>query len=83
MQDIVRGWDILDKPDPGPAWEFMWNALVDEGREKNLLKHPLTVHASISRFILDASPEDVHLAESVVKVCIPLYHKVNVTKAES
>ena len=68
VDDVARDWEIVGKPNTGPVWEFHWNALVDEGREKNLLKHPFTAHASDIPLPKDVSAETVYLAESVVKV---------------
>jgi hypothetical protein len=68
VEDVARDWEIVEKPNNGPVWEFHWNALVDEGREKNSLKHPLTIHASDIPLPADVSAENVYLAESVVKV---------------
>jgi oxalate---CoA ligase len=70
VEDVARDWEIVEKPNNGPVWEFHWNALVDEGREKNMLKHPLTIHASDIPLPADVSTENVYLAESVVKVNI-------------
>jgi hypothetical protein len=74
IDELVREWEIVEKPNTGPVWEFHWNALVDEGREKNLLRHPFTVHASDIPIYTGISTETVHLAESVVKVNVYLPH---------
>jgi hypothetical protein len=68
IDEVAREWEIVEKANTGPVWEVHWNALVDEGREKNLLRHPFTVHASDIPTATDVSTETVYLAESVVKV---------------
>jgi oxalate---CoA ligase len=68
IDEVAREWEIVEKANTGPVWEVHWNALVDEGREKNLLRHPFTAHASDIPTATDVSTETVYLAESVVKV---------------
>jgi hypothetical protein len=68
VDDIARDWETIEKPNTGPVWDFLWNAQVEEGREKYLLRHPFTTNASDIPSATDASSETVHLAESVVKV---------------
>jgi len=68
IDEIASDWEVVEKAKTGPAWEFHWNALVDEGREKYLLRHPYTAHAADLPIPADVCAEDVYLAESVVKV---------------
>jgi hypothetical protein len=68
IDEVARHWEVIEKAKTGPVWEFHWNALVDEGREKYLLRHPYTVHAADLPISTDVCAEDVYLAESVVKV---------------
>lgn len=66
--EVTRDWEVVEKEKTGTVWEFHWNALVDEGREKNLLRHAYTAHAADIPASTDVYSEDVYLAESAVKV---------------
>lgn len=68
VDDISCDWEIVEKANTGPIWDFHWSAPVDEGREKNLLRHPFTTHSSDIPVSADDSVENVHLAEAAVKV---------------
>lgn len=68
IEDISRDWDTVEKPSTGPVWDFLWNAQVEEGREKYMLRHPFIINALDIPPTTDTSSETVHLAESVVKV---------------
>ena len=70
IDDIARDWETVEKSNAGPVWDFLWNAQVEEGREKYLLRQPFTTNASDLPTTTDVSSESVHLAESVVKVSI-------------
>ena len=51
-----------------PLWDFLWNATVEEGREKSLLRHAFTMNTEEVPFPKDIQYDAVHVAESAVKV---------------
>lgn len=66
---LHQDWNVIESNDaPLPPWGFMWDAFVDDGREKRLMKEPF------ARGTLDApdfarghSEEDL-VTQAIVKV---------------
>ena len=52
-----------------PPWDFVWNAAVEEGREKRMLRQPFLNTIDDHRPVGILMPEVICLAESTVKVC--------------
>lgn len=70
VEDLDRDWQVLAKSTTEPAWDFMWNTQVEEGREKAFLRHAFTANCSELPVPPDVSTEANPLAESAVKVRI-------------
>ncbi|KAK0198496.1 hypothetical protein F5146DRAFT_1158718 [Armillaria mellea] len=40
VDDLLAGFDVIEAATTGPTWDFMWNGVVEEGREKRLTSQP-------------------------------------------
>jgi hypothetical protein len=65
---IHRDWEVVEHFTLAPSWDFLWNATVEEGREKSLLGQAFTTNIEEMPLIRDKSSELVHVAESALKV---------------
>jgi hypothetical protein len=61
-------FDVIETPGGAPAWDFMWSAMVDEGREKRALRQAFTTRPDELVLGTEKSSDEVLLAESVLKV---------------
>lgn len=68
VNEISRSWEIVEKTNIGPPWDFLWNTQVEEGRERDLLRRSFTISGFDMPSAKDNLSEKVLLAESVVKV---------------
>jgi hypothetical protein len=51
-----------------PTWDFLWNVVVEEGREKHMLRQAFTADVEEMPLVKDPSPDAVRVAESALKV---------------
>ena len=51
-----------------PTWDFVWNATVEEGREKRMLHQPFNKTPEKMSFIGEGQSEAISVAESALKV---------------
>lgn len=77
VEDFICGWQIIPKITTEPAWDFMWNTQVEEGREKALLRYAFTANYSELPAPPDFPAEATALAESAVKVKATLRFKIH------
>jgi oxalate---CoA ligase len=42
IEQLRDSFDVLEAERMAPDWDFMWNALIEEGREKKLKQMPLS-----------------------------------------
>jgi hypothetical protein len=67
VDDLLDRFHVLENPAATPAWDFVWNAVVEEGREKRMLRQPFL--NMIDDLPFGSTPlEPISLAESAVKV---------------
>lgn len=52
-----------------PDWDFMWNALIEEGREKKLKKAVISRCPETFPVVRTSELDEVALAEATLKVC--------------
>ncbi|KAJ6574623.1 hypothetical protein B0H19DRAFT_1124959 [Mycena capillaripes] len=68
VEELLDQFDVVDTPGGAPPWDFMWNALVDEGREKRALRQAFTTRSDELVLGTENSSDEVLLAESVLKM---------------
>lgn len=66
--DIIHHFDVLYNTSVSPAWDFMWHASVEEGREKQFLRQSFTHGADEVPYVTNPSDDIVQVAEAAVKV---------------
>jgi transcription factor C subunit 3 len=67
-KDIIHHFDVLCNTTVSPAWEFMWQANVEEGREKQFLRQSFTHGANEVPYVTNPSDDVVQVAEAAMKV---------------
>lgn len=74
VDDISAAFDVIEAATTGPTWDFMWNGVVEEGKEKRLTSQPFLYTLSD----LGETPIDdaLAIAESALKIALgtPLEH---------
>ncbi|KAG1777419.1 hypothetical protein EV702DRAFT_1179524 [Suillus placidus] len=68
VDDILRHFDVLCNTAISPAWEFMWQATVEEGREKQFLRQSFTHGADEVPYVTNTSDDVVQVAEAALKM---------------
>lgn len=67
---ILRQFDTVEPEKTAPEWDFIWNTLIEEGREKKMKS------LALARCKEDFVPgrasvsDDLVLAEGALKVCL-------------
>ncbi|KAK0208398.1 hypothetical protein DFS33DRAFT_1303084 [Desarmillaria ectypa] len=74
MDDLFDGFDVIETATTSPTWDFMWNGVVEEGREKRLMSQPfLDTLGDLGETPVD---DALVIAESALKMALgtPLEH---------
>ena len=69
VDELTDHYEILENLPAVPSWDFVWNAAVEEGREKRMLRQPFLNTIDDHRPTGIPVSEAICLAESAVKVC--------------
>ncbi|KAG1845522.1 hypothetical protein DFJ58DRAFT_800982 [Suillus subalutaceus] len=67
VDDIIHRFDVLCNTTISPAWEFVWQATVEEGREKQFLRQSFTHGADEVPYVTNISDDVVQVAEAALK----------------
>lgn len=68
VDDIIQHFDVLCNATISPAWEFVWQAAVEEGREKQFLRQSFTHAPDDVPYVTNTSDDVVQVAEAALKV---------------
>ena len=68
IEDITHHFNVISNTTVSPAWEFMWQANVEEGREKQFLRQSFTHGANEVPYVTNPSDDAVQVAEAAMKV---------------
>ncbi|KAG0697275.1 hypothetical protein DFH29DRAFT_947152 [Suillus ampliporus] len=68
VDDIIHHFDVLCNTTISPAWDFMWQATVEEGREKQFLRQSFTLGADEVPYVTNTSDDVVQVAEAALKM---------------
>jgi hypothetical protein len=60
----------LDAERTAPDWDFMWNALIEEGREKKLKQMPLSRCPEPLPCSTSGENDEISIAEAALKVLL-------------
>ncbi|KIK71368.1 hypothetical protein GYMLUDRAFT_90342 [Collybiopsis luxurians FD-317 M1] len=69
ISSILEQFDVIDNPPSAPSWDFVWNALVEEGRERGMLSLPFTSQQD-ELSLEETSAEEMCLAEAALKMVL-------------
>lgn len=66
VDNLLDGFDVIEVATTVPTWDFMWNGVVEEGREKRLTSQPfLDTLGDLGETPVD---DALAIAESALKV---------------
>ena len=68
VEQLESAFEVVEEPPSEPAFDFIWNSLVEDEREKRLLRTAVTVNPETAP-PFDESPTNVQIAEAALKVC--------------
>ena len=68
LQQLHEHFSIVQAEKVAPEWDFMWNAVIEEGREKKLKRHVLSRFPEPFPGSKAPEPDEVVLAEGTLKV---------------
>jgi transcription factor C subunit 3 len=66
LDQLLAQYDVVETVPTAPTWDFVWNAVVEEGREKRMLRQPFS--KAVEEITEEGQPEAISLAESALKV---------------
>jgi hypothetical protein len=66
--EVLEQYDVVEAVPSVPTWDFVWNAVVEEGREKRMLRQPFNKALEEMTFNGEGQSEAISLAESALKV---------------
>ena len=67
VESLLRQYQVVEEAPTAPQWDFVWNAVVEEGREKRLLSQCLTTEIEDMPHH-NQEADDIALAEAALKV---------------
>ncbi|KAG2160090.1 uncharacterized protein EDB93DRAFT_1324544 [Suillus bovinus] len=68
VDEIIHHFDVLCNTTISPAWEFVWQATVEEGREKQFLRQSFTHGPDEVPYLTNTSDDVVQVAEAALKM---------------
>ncbi|KAF9073871.1 hypothetical protein BDP27DRAFT_1318300 [Rhodocollybia butyracea] len=69
VSSLLEQYDVVESLQTTPSWEPVWNAVVEEGRERGMLGLPFTNQLDV--LPLEESPaEEMCLAEAALKIVL-------------
>jgi hypothetical protein len=68
VEQVEECFDVVQAEKTAPEWDFMWNALIEEGREKKLKRHVFSRFPERFPPSKPSDPDNIALAESTLKV---------------
>ncbi|KIK99780.1 hypothetical protein PAXRUDRAFT_445053 [Paxillus rubicundulus Ve08.2h10] len=82
VEELYERYEVREDTDFVSTWDFMWNTMVEEGREKQFLRQAFTKEPDIP--LESTKKENVQLAEAALKMVFgapsELYNPVSATK---
>ena len=69
---ISKSWDITEREEEQTTWDFLWNNVTEEGREKQALEEAFTLD-TYSIITKHEKNDFSAVAESASKVCLFYY----------
>lgn len=73
IEQLQDSFNILDAERAAPDWDFMWNALIEEGREKKLKQMPLSRCPEQLPCSMTSENDKILIAEAALKVFLFLF----------
>ncbi|KAF8898469.1 hypothetical protein BD779DRAFT_11912 [Infundibulicybe gibba] len=67
VDHLFREFNVIETLPTGPPWDFMWNAVVEDGREKRLLRNTFSMVLE-NAFAMPDAPPEISVAESALKM---------------
>ena len=68
VDELLDKYTVVESNLSAPVWDFMWNATVEEGREKRLMRQSFTKNPEEVAMHANLSSELVKVAEATLKV---------------
>jgi transcription factor C subunit 3 len=67
IEQIQEQYEIIERERVAPDWDYIWNTVIEEGREKKSKRQPFS---QIPENFLPSDPDsnEIMIAESAVKV---------------
>ncbi|KAG6919586.1 hypothetical protein DXG01_004250 [Tephrocybe rancida] len=75
LELLLAEYDVVESIPNAPSWDFVWNAVVEEGREKRMLRQPFLKTPEAMPSIGEPPLEAVSLAESSLKMVLGTPHE--------
>lgn len=72
ISELQANYIVADSTLSAPLFDFMWNATVEEGREKRLAHQSFTHYPEDVALNLGLSSDSISIAEAALKVSMPL-----------
>ncbi|KAF9455017.1 hypothetical protein P691DRAFT_691292 [Macrolepiota fuliginosa MF-IS2] len=70
VEELLDEYEIDSTESPGMTWDFMWNANVEEGREKRLMRQAFTQAIEETPLSNDTPSDWIALAEAALKMTL-------------
>jgi oxalate---CoA ligase len=68
VDSLLKQYRVSEEAQTAPPWDFVWNAIVEEGREKRLLSQCFTTEVPSVSYQHHQETDEGILAEAALKV---------------
>ncbi|KAF6766510.1 hypothetical protein DFP72DRAFT_866743 [Ephemerocybe angulata] len=75
VASLLKGYHVAEETSIAPPWDFVWNAVVEEGREKRLLSQCFTVETEPKSYDKFQDSDERMLAEAALKMTMGSPHE--------
>ncbi|GLB36492.1 putative B-block binding subunit of TFIIIC [Lyophyllum shimeji] len=72
---LLNECEVVENMPIAPSWDFVWNAVVEEGREKRMLRQPFLRTPEDMPYVGEHPFEAISLAESAMKMTLGTPHE--------
>ncbi|KAJ3835083.1 hypothetical protein F5878DRAFT_328184 [Lentinula raphanica] len=76
VSDLFEQFDVVESQPNAPSWDSVWNAIVEEVREKGMLSLPFTNQLDTLPLQDESADEQMCLAQSALKMVLGTPHEV-------
>ena len=83
VDELCQRWEIISSHPIAPTYDFLWNVVMEEGREKLMARRAFVTGVEVMPAVGDTSPNTAGVAEAALKVSAFNFHRSSTSLSTS